>query len=199
MPPSSTVGPEGNPFLFLGGMNQALDILSVEMSGPDTAGPILSAHQGVSYVAEPDRSSSGSVIRLAVEGDNPDRVTAALRDVVALVPGVLTSMQDEQNVPEKARIGLMPLVLQDTPIEDTKTRTVSVVAVAGGGVAMSILLAGLIDGRLLARALRRELAGQSVSIPGVRRAHRGIGERPTVNRLKSLWESRDHATAKTRG
>lgn len=155
MPPSSTVGPEGNPYLYLGGMGQALDILAAEVSAADSAKPILEAHPGTSYVAEPDRSSSGSVIRVTVEGANRTRVTEALKDVIALVPTTLTAMQDVQKVPPASRIGLMTLVVEDEPTEDNKTRTVTVLAAAGGGAALSVLLTGFIDGRLLARKQRR--------------------------------------------
>lgn len=177
MPPSSTVGPEGNPFLFLGGMGQALDILSAEVSAADTAQPILDAYPGTAYIAEPDRSSSGSVIKLVVAGDDRNRVTSALHDVVALVPVTLTAMQDAQKVPDRSRIGLMTLVVADEPTEDTKTRTVSVVAVAGTGIALTVLLTGFIDGRLLARTLRRSLAGPMDSTSRhLRSRRRAIGQ-----------------------
>ena len=165
MPPTATVGPEGNPFLFLGGMGQALDILAVEMASEDTAKPIRDAYPGTSYSAEPDRSSSGSVIRISVEGDDPLRVQGALKDAVAVVPSTLTAMQETQNVPESARIRLMTLVVQDNAREDSKTRTFILVGAAGAGTALSVLLTGFIDGRLLARTERRKAVQAPASVP----------------------------------
>lgn len=162
MPPQAIVGPEGNPYLFLGGMGQALDILAAEVSAADTAKPILDAHPGISFVAEPDRGSSGSVIRVSVEGTNRTQVKAALKDVVALVPATLTGMQDVQKVPAASRIGLMTLVVEDEPTEDSKAATVTVLMAGGGGAALSVLLTGFIDGRLLARKQRDRAAAATV-------------------------------------
>ncbi|WP_157370976.1 MULTISPECIES: hypothetical protein [Micrococcaceae] len=155
MPPTSTVGPEGNPFLFLTGMGQILDILAVEVSTADTAPPFGQLYPGMSFVTEPDRGSSGSIIRVTVEGDDPSQVIPALEDVVALVPKTLTAMQDEQRVPTPSRVGLMTLVMDETPTEDAKSKSLSVATAAAGGFALSILLTGFIDGRMLARDERR--------------------------------------------
>lgn len=172
MPPPSTVGPGGNPFLFLGGLTQALDVLSAEVSAADTADSILAAHPGVSYTAEPDRSSSGAIIRVSVSGGDPDQVSAALHDSITLVHTTLTSIQDKQQVADGSRIGLMTLVVDEQPTEDTKAKTLGAAAMAAAGIIFSILLTGLIDGRLLAQAEARksgrnseESASQSTTTP----------------------------------
>jgi hypothetical protein len=172
MPSTSTVGPEGNPFLALMGMGQALDILSVEVSASNSAEPFLRSYPGVSYVAEPDRGSSGSIIRVTVEGDNAERIIPALEDVVALVPKTLTAMQDEQKVPAASRIGLMTLVVDETPTEDSKAKSLAMISAASGGIALSILLTGFVDGRMLARAQTRKAPSKDGSERGARASRR---------------------------
>lgn len=203
MPPTAMVGPEGNPYLYLGGMGQALDILAAEVSAADSAKPVLDAHPGISYVAEPDRSSSGSVIRVSVEGPSRTRVKAALKDVVALVPATLTDMQDVQKVPEASRIGLMTLVVDSEPTEDSKAETVTVLTAAGGGAALSVLLTGFIDGRLLARKQRNSAAGavppDPAGPPSRRRLKGGPGSSPADDSTgDTVTAAQDHA-AQLRG
>jgi uncharacterized protein involved in exopolysaccharide biosynthesis len=158
MPAASTVGPGNNPYLYLGGMEQALDVLAAEVSTKDSAKLIADAHPGVSYVAAPDKSSSGSVMRVTVEGGNRTQVRAALKGVVALVPQTLTSLQDVQKVAPNSRITLMTLGVEEEPTVDAKAQTVAVLAAAGAGAGVSVLLTAVIDGRLLARNRRRAAA-----------------------------------------
>lgn len=190
MPPPSTVGPGGNPFLFLGGLTQALDVLSAEVSAADNADSILAAHPGVSYTAEPDRSSSGAIIRLSVSGGDPSQVSAALHDSITLIHTTLTSIQDKQDVAAASRIGLMTLVVDEQPTEDVKAKTLGVAALAAAGIVLSILLTGFIDGRLLSQAEARksgldpeESTTESTSLPP---PHRITEQEPSTSRADKL-------------
>ena len=60
---------------------------------------------------------------------------------------------------------MMTLVVDSQPATDTKTRTVYVLATAGGGAALGILLTGFIDGRLLARRGRLEAEAKAQAVP----------------------------------
>lgn len=151
MPPKSSVEPDGNPYLYLAGMGQALDVLTSKVSAPEVKEPLVDAHPEVTFTVEPDRSSSGSVVLVTVRGPDSGKVMAALPAVMAAVPESLSALQQAQSVALNSRITLMPLVVDSKPKMDTKNRTVFTVAVAGAGGALSILLTGFIDGRLLAR------------------------------------------------
>jgi hypothetical protein len=184
MPPSSTVGPDGNPFLFLGGMSQALDILAAKISAEEIAKPIVDPFPGTAYVAEPDRSTSGSVLLISVTSGNPSDVMDVLNSSVAAVPVVLKKMQDAQNIPEESRLGLMTLVVDKEPQEETKTRTASVLGAGGLGAALTVLLTGFIDGRILAHRQRRETEVQ---------AEPGSESRRSSRRGKEKGSQRAHA------
>ncbi|TPV49818.1 hypothetical protein FJ661_14580 [Pseudarthrobacter phenanthrenivorans] len=172
MPPSSTVGPDGNPFLFLGGMSQALDILSAKVSSEEIAKPIVDPYPDTSYVAEPDRSTSGSVLLISVTSGNQSDIMDVLNTSVAAVPIALKEMQDAQNIPEESRLGLMTLVVDKEPTEETKTRTASVLGAGGVGAALTVLLTGFIDGRILAWRQRKETEVQAEPDSRPRRSSR---------------------------
>ncbi|MEW9871088.1 hypothetical protein [Arthrobacter sp. HS15c] len=203
MPPRSTVGPDGNPYLFLGGMGQALDVLASKLSAEDNQAPILEAYPGVAYTAEPDRTSSGSVVLATVRGADGNQVMDALGSVVAAVPTTLAAMQESQSVPEDSRISLMTLVVDSQPTVDSKTRTVSVLVTAGGGVALGILLTGLIDGRLLARAGRLVATRQAARVstrPSGKRSAKDIPRSGAVVAESDVLEaSQERTPAKSKG
>ncbi|HJW01472.1 MAG TPA: hypothetical protein VJ617_20470 [Arthrobacter sp.] len=201
MPPKTSVGPDGNPYLFLGGMGQALDILSSKLSAEDAQAPILKAHPNVSYSAEPDRSSSGSVVLVTVRGSDRSEVMGALDAVVAAVPTTLAAMQDAQAVPPDSRISMMTLVVDRQPATDTKTRTVYVLATAGGGAALGILLTGFIDGRLLARRGRLEAEAKAEAVPPAddgpsARLRRVRESQPKVDATGAVEESSEAASGR---
>ncbi|WP_267276973.1 hypothetical protein [Arthrobacter sp. CDRTa11] len=177
MPPNSTVGPDGNPFLFLGGMSQALDILAVKVSSEEIAKPIVDSYPDTSYVAEPDRSTSGSVLLIRVASGNASDIMAVLESSVAAVPAVLTGMQDAQNIPPDSRLRLMTLVVDTEPKEETKTRTAAVMGAGGVGVALTVLLTGFVDGRMLARRLRKEIESPSGSRREASRSRRRVKDK----------------------
>lgn len=200
MPPRSTVGPDGNPYLFLGGMGQALDVLASKLSAEDTQAPILEAYPGVAYTAEPDRSSSGSVVLATVRGSNGNQVMDALASVVAAVPTTLAAMQESQSVPEDSRISLMTLVVDSQPTVDSKNRTVSVLITAGGGVALGILFSGLIDGRLLARTGRTVATVRAGTRPSGKRSARDLPRSAAVVKTADVLEaSQERTPAKSKG
>lgn len=152
MPPQSSVGANGNPYLLLGGMSQALDLLSAKLTAAETQVPIAAANPNISFDILPDRTNSAPVLLATVRGENQTEVMEALDDVQAAIPRTLTALQDSQAVPASSRIGLMALVRDTKPASDTKSKTVSVLFTAGGGAMLAVLLTGLIDGRLLARS-----------------------------------------------
>ena len=203
MPPRATVGADGNPYLFLGGMGQALDVLTSKLSAENTQEPILNSHPGVTYTAEPDRTSSGSVVLVTVRGKDDAQVMEALADVVGAVPETLRTMQESQAVPEDSRISLMTLVVDRAPTSDPKTRTIAVLATAGGGAALGILVTGFVDGRLLARAGRIAVAAKKgrtgTRSSGKRRADDTLRTPAVVQSPDDSELAQEQTPAETRG
>ncbi|MDQ0147746.1 hypothetical protein J2T23_003671 [Pseudarthrobacter niigatensis] len=161
MPAASTVGPGGNPYLFLGGMAQALDVVSAKVSAEEVRKPVLDAYPKATFTAEPDRSNSGSVILVSVRGQDREQVLGELKAVMQVASATLTELQDAQSVPAPSRITIETLVVDKQPGIDAKGRTTAVLATAGGGVAAALLLTGFVDGRLLARTTGNSADGGS--------------------------------------
>jgi hypothetical protein len=62
MPPSATVGNAGNPYLYLGGMSAALNVLTKQANAPEARIPVPEKFPGTTYSVQADRPTSGAII-----------------------------------------------------------------------------------------------------------------------------------------
>ncbi|MEV7604329.1 hypothetical protein AB0N65_02685 [Paenarthrobacter sp. NPDC089322] len=171
MPSSNSVGPEGNPYLNLGGMGEALDILTRRLSSEEIRGRIMAGFSDATYTAETDRNTSGAILLITATSSNPDESVAVMRAVMAQAPVSLTGMQEALNVPEESRISTMTLLADSRAVPEAKARTQLLLVSGAGGVGLTLVASVLLDGLLRAR---RERAGTGTSGTSKRR-RRSIG------------------------
>lgn len=132
MPSAHSVGVDGNPYLNLGGMGEALDILTRRLSAEDIRGKIADEFANASYTAETDRGTSGAILLITATSPNPDESLGTMRAVMDQAPLVLENMQGALNVPEESRISTMTLLVDSQATPESKARTrVLLVAAAG--------------------------------------------------------------------
>ena len=155
MPPSATVGDEGNPYLFLGGMGQALDVLTRHVNAAEVAEPVLEDHPDTSYTVEPDRATSGPIIQVSAVGLTPDATMSVLHAALQTVPVSLDAMQDEVSIEDRLRIGLMTVVIDTEATKDDKQRLQLLIFAAAGGLVGTVLVTGMIDGLVVAARKRK--------------------------------------------
>jgi hypothetical protein len=155
LPPSSSVGKRGNPYLYLGGLSQALEVLSARLNAESYRKPIESAHSQVVVQTAPDTSTTGPILLVTTVGPDAGETLGVTQEVMDAVPGALVGLQDSLSVPPASRITVMVLTPASSPTADAKTQTRALLALAGAGLAATILLTGLIDGALLGRSSRR--------------------------------------------
>ena len=72
MPPDSTVGAAGNPYLYLGGLNQALDVLVRRASAIEVSGPILEKYPDSTYTVDPDRTIASPIVIVTTESPSSE-------------------------------------------------------------------------------------------------------------------------------
>ena len=184
LPPAVNVV-NGNPYLYLGGMGQALDVLTRKLASDDVKTPISDRFPDVDYVAETDRTTSGSILLVTVQGRDQAEAMGALGAILNQVPSTLESMQVALSVPATARITTMKLLVDSKPTVDSKTRTQVVMAAAAGGLTLTLLLTGLLDGLLLGRKARSR-NGLSRRNHGEHRGAATSGELAVVERGAAL-------------
>ena len=161
MPPSATVGEAGNPYLQLGGMSEAMDVLVRQTSAEEIREGILDRYPSGTYVVEPDRTTSGSIIVVHATAETPDESLQLLENAMATLPATLGQMQDELGVTPEQRIDIMPVVV-DTEAALNFKQTIQVVALAGlAGLAGTLMLTALLDGLLTGRRQRKAAAASA--------------------------------------
>jgi hypothetical protein len=159
LPPKSASDPQANPFLRLGGLSQAVDILTRTINSDAYSEPLVAENRGAIFTTAADTSTSGPIILIESRAPTPARATAMTEAVLAAVPDVLDQIQAKLSVSADFKIDVTTIAVDQKPKLDAKTRLQVVVGVAALGVVLSVLLTGLIDGLALSR--RRRIAEES--------------------------------------
>ncbi len=172
LPPTSLVTADGNPFLFLGGLEQALGVLSVRLSSGAVGDEILQGHPGTAYVVEKDPISPGPILLITTEGESPKSTLKVLDGVLQVVPENLESLQDQLTIPPASRITAMTVVRENEPKIVLKNQLRAVLGGVAVGLSLTVLLTGILD-RLLSsrkRVARRRQSSDSrdepIAVPG---------------------------------
>lgn len=154
LPGEGTV-PQGatNPFLFLGGLTQAADIVVQVMKSDQGLAEVSAEYPGTTVVVQRDPTTSGPVIQIVVTAKSDAAAAGALSTLVAQSSVILTRLQTEQHVDVKDRMTISTLTQDTTSTLQQKNRILSS---AGAGLAVLILtlvVASLVEG--LSRRRRR--------------------------------------------
>lgn len=173
LPGEGTVPPGvTNPYLYLGGLTQASDIVVRVMQGEDVAGKVLAEYPGAEVLIQRDPTVSGPVIQIVVTAGTDAAAGGALNALVAESAVVLNDLQEEQNVSADDKMSISTLTQDTTSTLQQKTRLVMSAAVAVGIVIFSLVIASLVDG--LAR--RPRAAGRRGGEPAATRTSRADAE-----------------------
>lgn len=158
LPSAESVGNGGNPYLFLTGLGQAMDVLSRRLSAPDVTERLTKDHPSASYTAVSDVTSGSSILVVTVKSRSSADASATMAGILDDVPTELKAMQDDLKVPPTARISSMQVAQPTAPIVDSKPRLQATAAAGAAGLLLVILLTAFIDGLMLRRSRRREPA-----------------------------------------
>lgn len=142
-----------NPFLFLGGLSNAADVLVRAVGSESVANDILANERGVEVEVSRDGSTSGPVILITVTAPSDAQAASVLAAMVERTGAELTALQDAERIPGGNRITVMPITIDDSSTLQQRDR---LVAAVGAGIlvaAVAIVVASLVDG--LARQKRR--------------------------------------------
>ena len=164
IPPPSLVSTDGNPYLFLGGLEQALGVLTVKLSSEATSEQILQEHPDGSYTAVKDATSPGPIMLITAESESPESTLQVLDAVLRVVPENLENMQDQLNIPGQSRITALTIVREDATTTVLQGQLRAVLAGVALGLSMTVLLTGLLDRLLTSRT--KKAGRRHASVPG---------------------------------
>lgn len=155
VPPIAQVEEGSNPFLYMGGLEQALAVLTVRVDSPAVADPILGKNPELTYTVARDTGTAGPIVRITAEGNTAESTLRILNDVVKAMPESMKYLQDELQVAEKVRITVMTIVQDNEAKAVTKKLQRLVLSILGAGILLTILATSLLDRALNARKSRQ--------------------------------------------
>ena len=160
MPPSATVGESGNPYLYLGGMSQALDVLIRHVSASEVTKPVLDAFPNTEYSVQADSSTGGSILVISASGSTPEGTLGVLQAAMKEVPAALKGMQDELAITERLRISVRTVVVDEQVSKNDQSRLRLMILAAGAGIFGTLLLTATIDGLMKGRKKAHHTDGE---------------------------------------
>lgn len=152
LPGPEAIPERGNPFLYLGGIVLARDVVLRSINAYEVREEITAGfEEGADYAATADPSTSGPVLVVVATGPSEEKAVQVRRAVLSALPGSLTGLQDAAGIAEGARIRAVTLTDGDPVRTDTGAMLRSLVVVVVIGGALTVLLAGAYDSIALSR------------------------------------------------
>lgn len=150
IPPAVAVTVGDNPYLYLGGLEQALGVLQVKVSSPEVAAPLLNKFPDSTITVSKDVTTSGPIMAVAVSSDTPEQTMELLQSTMTLIPATLIALQKDLKVPVLSVISSMPLSMDIEPSINSKKQVQMTAMAAFAGLAATLLITGFLD-RLMSR------------------------------------------------
>ncbi len=154
VPPETTLQTTGNPYLFLGGLEQSVDVLSRTMGSQRVRESIKDDVPAGDYTITSDVSTSAPIVLVETEASSADGAELLLSHVLLVAPTVLSQLQSDLDVPKNAKITTQVIARSTKPLAVQKTRYRLTFVAGGAGFTLGLLLVFLLDGLLLRRRHR---------------------------------------------
>lgn len=152
LPPQTTTGPGGNPYLSLSGLQSTADVVSRSVMGDELAS---SAAVSDHFVVETDRTTSGPLLLVTVTDSIPQRANQTLDFVVRKIPETLAGLQAASSVKPAFWITAEVITSQQVPTALHKNQVRAAIVAGVVGVVGTMAAVALVDRLLLLRRRRR--------------------------------------------
>jgi hypothetical protein len=154
LPGVASIPEKGNPYLYLGDLSQAADVLVTAMSSESELNSLLKGHPGAEIVIIRDPLTPGPQILTTVTARNNAEAGEILEATIARTRQQLGSLQDVDGITSGNRIGIKSITVDDHSTLNQKTRALGVGGAALVMLLITLLTAGLVEG-LSTRRRRR--------------------------------------------
>ena len=159
LPPQTTTGAGGNPYLSLGGLQSTADVVARSVMAADVVASVRAGRGSDRFVVETDRTTSGPLLLVTVT--DPDRQLAlrTLSLVVAAVPQTLSDLQATSDVKPSFRITSEVITSQKEPLAGHKSQVRAAIVALAAGLVGSLGAVSLTDSLISRRRRRAEHVG----------------------------------------
>lgn len=158
VPPETTTGSSGNPYLFLGGLQQSVDVLTRAISADNIRAEVAKKAPTGSYEVVADFGTSAPILLVTALDTTGSGAKAMLAAVETQVPVTLRDLQRSLGVRTGAQITSMTVTSDDKAQAIQKKRLRGVVLISVVSASLLFMFIGFLDGVLLLRSASRDEA-----------------------------------------
>lgn len=164
IPPESTVTKGGNPYLYLGNLSQAVDVLIRAVNSDQARAAVGEDAPDGSYEITADWTTSAPMMILTVKANTSAQVARLQSAVLDQIPVSLAHLQDDLAVPANSRIEAKVVSSDAAPRIDKKSMVQMIGIVGAGSLFVMLLMIAAYDSLRL-RLARRKAAMHTVVRP----------------------------------
>ena len=153
--PGEASMPEGaNPYLFLGGLTLAADVLVRAVGSENEKNEVIEQYPGAEIRVTRDVSTAGPVILIAVTATSDADAEEVLGLVVNRTETLLDELQETEKIAATNRVTLLPVTVDSLSLLDQRNRFLAVAGVGLAGTALTLIVASLVEGLSVKRKRR---------------------------------------------
>ena len=145
LPPSPQQGVQ-NPYLYLGGLNQARDVVQSSLSSEQVRTEVQSQVAGADYTVLADPVSSGPMLDITATAPTAAAAKEVLHTLVRRAPETMTTLQDRLDISTSAQIRTLTVAQDAKPKPVRKSQIRAVIAALALGLTLTVLAGGLVEG-----------------------------------------------------
>lgn len=155
LPGTASIPEAGNPYLYLGGLSQASDVLVTAMASDFEKNSLLTGHAGAEITIERDPLTSGPQILTTVSARSDVEAGEILDAAIVRTKQMLDSLQDVDGITAGNRIGIKTITVDNQSTLIQKTRVLGVAGAALLVLLLTLIVAGLVEGLSTRKRRRR--------------------------------------------
>ncbi|MET4637661.1 hypothetical protein [Mycetocola sp. 2940] len=165
IPGDNSIPEGGNPYLFLGGLAPAADVLVRAVGSENVLNDVVEEHPGIDVEISRDTTTAGPIVLITVTASSDAAAEAVLAMLIDRTVTVLNEFQDVESIPDNNRMTVIPVTVDEQGEEQVRDRALAVAGVALVGTILTLLIASLVEGSSRRRR-EREPAVRGEHEPG---------------------------------
>lgn len=197
LPPKGGAAQTLNPYLALGNLGAAVDVLAGTMNTQTVRDQLTKGAPSTEFAVTRDPSASAPFLQIDVTSPDAAQAMRVMRELVALTPQKLQAMQDKASVDSPAYITTSVVSEDPKPQVVQKTRVRLTAATGLASMIIFLTLVLTLDDWLVRRNKAQGGDSSGTGAKGGESSHNGTGARKQTNRPTPARPRPAAAQAKT--
>lgn len=161
VPGAGSIPDGANPYLFLGGLTPAADVIVRAVGSENLLNEVVAENPGAKIEVSRDTTTAGPVILIVVTAPSDAGAEEVLGLLVERTAMVLDDIQRSEGIAAPNRMSVLPVTVDSRSVLQERTRFIAVGATGFAGLALTLLLASLVDGFSQQRKRGGDVAGST--------------------------------------